>query len=563
MKNKDKNNDVQKETHKPTKKEKKKVIKSIVFKSVISIVVLLTLFSVVISMIGYNGFTNALLDQYSEDAHFIAKIAASACVDTTRMDNYAKSEGKTKEYLDAWYKMDKLCNSSGVTFIYVIRPDLKDYKHITFLFSTINEKSNYKCYNFGFVRDTTNDEYREKYKKLYDGLSEHEVVIRDQGYIETDPHITAMIPLKDENGKTTAILCVQRQMEDLVKVRNNYLFKVIGVLIITAILVIILQSIYLNIVFLKPVRKITKETSRFAKENKLAKQTLSKKIKNKDEIGELAASIDTMEEKIVNYVDDLTKITAEKERITTELALATKIQASMIPNIFPPFPDRTEFDIFASMDPAKEVGGDFYDFFLVDDDHLCIVMADVSGKGVPAALFMMSTKIIISNYAKMGKSPSEILSTANKAICSRNQEDMFVTVWLGILEVSTGKLTASNAGHEFPVLKQGDKFELFKDKHGFVLGGMDGMKYKEYEIELTPGSKLFLYTDGVPEATNSENELFGTERMIEALNIKPDAEPKEILQNVRSSVDSFVKDAEQFDDLTMLCMVYKGSENKK
>ena len=563
MKNKDKNNDVQKETHKPTKKEKKKVIKSIVFKSVISIVVLLTLFSVVISMIGYNGFTNALLDQYSEDAHFIAKIAASACVDTTRMDNYAKSEGKTKEYLDAWYKMDKLCNSSGVTFIYVIRPDLKDYKHITFLFSTINEKSNYKCYNFGFVRDTTNDEYREKYKKLYDGLSEHEVVIRDQGYIETDPHITAMIPLKDENGKTTAILCVQRQMEDLVKVRNNYLFKVIGVLIITAILVIILQSIYLNIVFLKPVRKITKETSRFAKENKLAKQTLSKKIKNKDEIGELAASIDTMEEKIVNYVDDLTKITAEKERITTELALATKIQASMLPNIFPPFPDRTEFDIFASMDPAKEVGGDFYDFFLVDDDHLCIVMADVSGKGVPAALFMMSTKIIISNYAKMGKSPSEILSTANKAICSRNQEDMFVTVWLGILEVSTGKLTASNAGHEFPVLKQGDKFELFKDKHGFVLGGMDGMKYKEYEIELTPGSKLFLYTDGVPEATNSENELFGTERMIEALNIKPDAEPKEILQNVRSSVDSFVKDAEQFDDLTMLCMVYKGSENKK
>ena len=563
MKNKDKNNDVQKETHKPTKKEKKKVIKSIVFKSVISIVVLLTLFSVVISMIGYNGFTNALLDQYSEDAHFIAKIAASACVDTTRMDNYAKSEGKTKEYLDAWYKMDKLCNSSGVTFIYVIRPDLKDYKHITFLFSTINEKSNYKCYNFGFVRDTTNDEYREKYKKLYDGLSEHEVVIRDQGYIETDPHITAMIPLKDENGKTTAILCVQRQMEDLVKVRNNYLFKVIGVLIITAILVIILQSIYLNIVFLKPVRKITKETSRFAKENKLAKQTLSKKIKNKDEIGELAASIDTMEEKIVNYVDDLTKITAEKERITTELALATKIQASMLPNIFPPFPDRTEFDIFASMDPAKEVGGDFYDFFLVDDDHLCIVMADVSGKGVPAALFMMSTKIIISNYAKMGKSPSEILSTANKAICSRNQEDMFVTVWLGILEVSTGKLTASNAGHEFPVLKQGDKFELFKDKHGFVLGGMDGMKYKEYEIELTPGSKLFLYTDGVPEATNSENELFGTERMIEALNIKPDTEPKEILQNVRSSVDSFVKDAEQFDDLTMLCMVYKGSENKK
>ena len=269
-----------------------------------------------------------------------------------------------------------------------------------------------------------------------------------------------------------------------------------------------------------------------------------------------------MEEKIVRYVDDLTKVTAEKERISTELSLATKIQASMLPSIFPPFPDRTEFDIFASMDPAKEVGGDFYDFLLIDDDHLCLVMADVSGKGVPAALFMMATKIILANYAKMGKKPSEILSAANTAICSKNREDMFVTVWLGILEISTGKLTAANAGHEFPVLKQGDKFELYKDKHGFVLGGMDGMRYKEYEIMLKPGSKLFLYTDGVPEATNSEKQLFGTERMLAALNEQPDSHPEQILKNVRKSVDEFVKEAEQFDDLTMLCLEYIGKNGK-
>ena len=211
------------------------------------------------------------------------------------------------------------------------------------------------------------------------------------------------------------------------------------------------------------------------------------------------------------------------------------------------------------MDPAKEVGGDFYDYFLIDDDHLCMVIADVSGKGVPAALFMMASKIILQSVAMMGLSPAGILQRTNEAICSNNEAQMFVTVWLGILELSTGKLTAANAGHEFPAIRKpnGD-FELFKDKHGFVIGGMDGVRYKEYELQLEPGSKLFVYTDGVAEATSAEKELFGTERMVEALNADPQAAPQEILKNVRASVDGFVKEAEQFDDLTMLCMEYKG-----
>ena len=246
-------------------------------------------------------------------------------------------------------------------------------------------------------------------------------------------------------------------------------------------------------------------------------------------------------------------------RIESELNLASAIQADMLPNIFPPFPGRSEFDLYASMNPAKEVGGDFYDFFLVDDDHLCMVMADVSGKGVPAALFMMASKIILANNAMMGKSPAQILTDTNAAICSNNREEMFVTVWLGILEISTGKLTAANAGHEYPVLKHGNgQFELYKDKHGFVIGGMDGVKYQEYELTLEPGSKLFLYTDGVPEATDAQTNLFGADRMLEALNKDPAAPPEQVLKNVRASVDEFVKDAEQFDDLTMLCLEYKG-----
>jgi len=245
-------------------------------------------------------------------------------------------------------------------------------------------------------------------------------------------------------------------------------------------------------------------------------------------------------------------------RIESELNLATRIQTSMLPSIFPPFPERSEIDIYAGMDPAKEVGGDFYDFFLIDDDHLCLVMADVSGKGVPAALFMMASKIILANNAMIGKSPAQILTDTNAAICSNNRAEMFVTVWLGILEISTGKLTAANAGHEYPVIKHPDgKFDMLKDKHGFVIGGMEGAKYKEYEVMLKPGSKLFLYTDGVPEATNAHGEMFGTERMINALNDDPDASPSSVLKNIRRSVDAFVDGAEQFDDLTMLCFEYK------
>ena len=249
----------------------------------------------------------------------------------------------------------------------------------------------------------------------------------------------------------------------------------------------------------------------------------------------------------------------EANRLDTELSMATRIQADTLPNIFPAFPERDEFNIYASMKPAKEVGGDFYDFFLIDNDHLGLVMADVSGKGVPAALFMMISKILVQNYASMGLEPKEVLEKVNHQICKNNREDMFVTVWFGSLNLVTGKLMAGNAGHEYPVLKKPDgHFELIKDKHGLVIGGMDGVRYSQYELQMDPGSKLFIYTDGVPEATNAENELFGTDRMVEALNLADDKSPQEIMEMVDAAVESFVGDAPQFDDLTMLCIEFVG-----
>ena len=307
----------------------------------------------------------------------------------------------------------------------------------------------------------------------------------------------------------------------------------------------------------KPLNTMKKRISDMGEENLVF--NMEDTYRTGDEIEILADSFSRLSKKTVDYVEQVRTVTAEKERISSELQMAAAIQSSMLPHIFPSFPDRKEFDLYANMNPAKEVGGDFYDFFLIDDDHLCMVIADVSGKGVPGALFMMISKVILQNCAFLSDSAEEILAQANSAICANNQADMFVTVWIGILEISTGKLTAANAGHEFPVLKRaGGKYELYKDHHGFVIGGMPGMKYRQYELQLHPGDRLFVYTDGVPEATDADSQLFGTDRMLSALNEKDAADPKEVVQVVHEAVDRFVKDAEQFDDMTMLCLDYNG-----
>ncbi|WP_051588949.1 SpoIIE family protein phosphatase [Ruminococcus sp. NK3A76] len=306
----------------------------------------------------------------------------------------------------------------------------------------------------------------------------------------------------------------------------------------------------------KPIESMTDEIIIGGKTGKLFE--MKDIYKTGDEIQVLAESFDDLSKKTAQYIEHITRITKEKERIGTELELARKIQADMLPSIYPAFPDRPEFDVYATMHPAKEVGGDFYDFFLIDDDHLGLVMADVSGKGVPAALFMMMSKILIGNFAMMGGSPAKVLEQTNNVICQNNEEEMFVTVWFGILEISTGKITAANAGHEYPILKKADgSFELFKDKHGFVIGGMDGMKYKEYEFTLEKGGALFLYTDGVPEATDASDEMFGTDRLLETLNRRKDEDINVValLEDVKKSVDDFVGEADQFDDLTMLGLI--------
>ncbi len=336
-------------------------------------------------------------------------------------------------------------------------------------------------------------------------------------------------------------------------IKNSRLMLLI--VLFAALVVSLIDSLVLSQRIVTPIQMLTEKVRQIEGDN----LDFHWDLETGDETQALANSFESLTERMKNHIKDIQAITAEKERIGTELALATQIQAAMIPSVFPAFPNRQDFDIYGSMDPAREVGGDFYDFFLIDDDHLYMAIADVSGKGIPAALFMMISKVIMQNCAMTGHSAAEILSQTNQTFCSSNKAEMFVTAWVGILEISTGKITAANAGHEYPALAQNGSFALLRDRHGFVLGGMEGAKYTEYEIQLKPGDRLFLYTDGLPEATDAAYNMFGTKHMLEILNQDPHATPEQILKNVSTAVDAFVQDAEQFDDLTMLCIEYRGA----
>ncbi len=281
-------------------------------------------------------------------------------------------------------------------------------------------------------------------------------------------------------------------------------------------------------------------------------------IRQNDELGDLARSFNDMAASLDEHIRDLTRVTAERERIGAELDVAKHIQASMLPCIFPAFPERTEFDIYATMNPAKEVGGDFYDFFMVDRTHLAIVMADVSGKGVPAALFMVIGKTLIKDHTGLGNDLGGVFSEVNNLLCASNSEGLFITAFEGVLDLVSGEFRFVNAGHEMPFISHaGGEFKPYKIKPGFVLAGMEDIRYKAGSFMLEPGDKIFQYTDGVTEATDVNNQLYGMERLEKVLTDNRSGSPQEILEAVKEDIDRFCGEAEQFDDITMLALEYK------
>ena len=541
-----------------------KFTSSLAFKTMLRLLIVVMIVSViaaaVIGIVTYNDLATQARDYTYEAALEGTAVASSGMLKTDQagIDRYI-ALGKTDEnYERIMLNLLLITNNFELQGcdIFVPHDD-----HITYLMSTddqtagesLNKEAAYYGEEKAYVSKAMNvseDEFdpdRSRKDNIYTDNSKNGVKL-----------MTYYMPVLDKDGKAVAVLAASYSTDKVYKTILKYIFGLLGVTL--AVMLVSMTIFYFSIRkhIIRPVSKLT-QSVRTMQESVKNRQPVVTDVRTGDEIEELAVSFEHMNSDLIGYIDENTRITAEKERIDTELNLATDIQAGMLPDKFPAFPERKDFDIYASMKPAKEVGGDFYDFFMIDENKLGLVMADVSGKGVPAALFMMQSKIILKNYALMDLSPKAVLEEVNRQICESNPQGMFVTIWLGVLDLKTGVLTAANAGHEKPALKQADgSFELFRDKHGIMVGYMDGVPFKEYELKLSKGAKLFLYTDGIAEATDANEQLFGTDRMIDALRTVEDKTPKEILEAVDEAVNEFVGSAPQFDDLTMLCIEYKG-----
>ena len=532
----------------------RKLSSNMTFNVTAAIILLLTVFGIIVGAIGIFSFTVSFRKENSTTSYHMANTAATL-VNGDHIKEYLRGE-QTEEYNRTKRIMDAYCKNMNVSLVYVIDVDESDYGRFVSVYNSVNnsvDNSEYEEWEIGHERDTTNEKYQKAYKALYEDQSEYETIYRLNPGKGVHPHITTIVPIRNDAGKVTALLCVQRPVSELANAIRNFVLRIVIAILLLAILASRLAAVNSEKWVLSPIRKISEEASRFARENTKGEELGD--VSKFDEIRNLSRAIDKMETDMVSYIENLTTVTAERERIYTELSFARQIQYNALPSIYPAFPDRTEFDIYGSMTPAKEVGGDFYNFALIDDDHLAMWIGDVSDKGVPAALFMMAANIVIDNRTSMGGTPAKIMEFVNNNICEHNSTELFITVWLGILEISTGRLTCCNAGHEDPaVYRKGGTFELVKHKHNLVLGAMPDIAYTDHEIRLGKGDKLFIYTDGVTEATNPDYKLFGIDRTLEALNRYREGSPQEILEGVDVSIKEFVGDGKQFDDLTMLCI---------
>ena len=514
-------------------------------KLLLSVILLTVLICAISTVSGYYQYQNTIRKLYNDNGYVTANIILDH-IDHDKIAHYAQTWTEDEDYAGMAEYLKSVEKASGAAYIYIVT--FSEDHTMRYIYDSsglpIGDTDPVSSYFdeawATYTKGTRTDSYMVRHSKKY-------------GYLTS-----SMLPVKDSQGNVVAVLLVDVWMEMIMTTLHGYIVKMVLISLGILLIFSVLYWAFMRKKFISPLMRIRGNVTEFAKNETETTISLGD-IKTKDEIQELADSICLMENDIIKYISNIQAITAEKERIGAELNVATQIQADMLPRIFPPFPDRTEFDIYATMTPAKEVGGDFYDFFLLDDNHLGMVMADVSGKGVPAALFMVIAKTLIKNRAQMGGGPSEILQYVNEQLCQGNEAELFVTVWFAILDITTGKGLAANAGHEHPVIRRADgKYELVQYRHSPAIAIMDNIRFKEHEFEMQPGDSLFVYTDGVTEATNAKNELYGTERMLGALNNNPDADPQELLQNVQNGINQFVGNAPQFDDITMMCLRYNS-----
>ena len=543
------------------------------------------LLGIVTLLVGLSSYTYSLIEQYTSRAFGLSVTAAQMIRNIINIDSVEsdvmtiynslneeeRQKNQTDEYAEMFFSvydniefvkllelLDSLNSNNEVSNIYVGVMDERT-KSLVYI---CNPDKRAEVYRTG-EWEPVDDEVIRKFIN-WTGQGSLYYIKKSESYGYT---CTSGFPLTFDEYPTLFIM-VDVTMNTLMSGARRFVVSYALALFIVVLFLGWIMSRRMNRTLVEPINRIAGAAKAYVKDRREGftgnDHFSSLQIRTGDEIENLSHVMSDMEAGMSEYERDLTAATAESERLVTQLTLAEKIQEESLPKNFDDFRNRPEFALYAKMDPAMEVGGDFYDFYMLDDDHLVLTIADVSGKGIPAALFMMASMIKIADYVRLGRPLAEVMETANNDFCAQNGGEMFVTVWTAVLELSTGILKAVNAGHEYPAIKNPDgQFELYKDRHGFVIGGMSGMKYKEYELQLKPGSVIFVYTDGVPESSNVNNELFGTERMLQALNAHPDAAPEQLLENVHKAADDFAGEAPQFDDLTMLCVRYFGPAGKQ
>ena len=535
-------------------KQKRPFTKSLIrpiFNAVIGLIMLL---SAAIGTVGYFEFAGALKQQYMEIANGIAEYAA-LIMDPETLEQYLETKTADEAYNSTREQLQHTADAEDCSVIYVAKVHT-DTKEREYIYNVVSKASGFSPYEIGF-RDTVNDEFLKVYDSILKGETQlHNFMYSRKGYT------TSVYPVEDADSGVVAIVGVVKNMDLLTSAKNSYICQIILIEALIAILSGVVWVVYMRRRIVVPVQQLSEAALNMV-EHLEDGNSPELVVKHEDELRELADSFATMYREVGAYIAKLETVTAEKERIGAELDVAAKIQSSMLPCIFPPFPDRNEFDIYATMDPAKEVGGDFYDFFMVDADHLAFVVADVSGKGVPAALFMVIGKTLIKDHTGLHDDLGEVFTEVNNILCASNSEEMFITAFEGVLNLKTGELRYVNAGHEIPFLcRKGGVFEPYKVRAGFVLAGMQGIRYRAGSIQLEPGDKVFQYSDGIPEAINSEKAPYGMKRLESVLAKNSEKAPSELLPLVKADVDAFVGDADQFDDITMLCIEFKGNGRK-
>lgn len=520
--------------------------------------------------IGAVNYSRGMLKRYMAYMEGILQYAMTE-IDADDLEKCISSGEVSDSFNNTQDVFDRIKENYQVEFIYIVKPlNTSDYDNMMNIMAGVTEyEKEYESDTIATLGELTGDAYSSKIAGFFmDKMNENgETITFFTNMTGYGYDYTGFVPISNSKGEHIAVLAVDISIQEIRSVLVRYIIIILITMVILA--CVFMAGIYrwLRERVITPISKIQTSAENFVKSSHGQKDPDkiiydNPNINSDDEIQALSESLVTMASDLKAYMKNLMKETKEKERIGAELNVATQIQADMLPRIFPAFPNRKEFDIYATMTPAKEVGGDFYDFFFADENHLALVMADVSGKGVPAALFMVIAKTLIKNRVQMADtfSPGKILADVNEQLCEGNEAGLFVTVWLGIIDISTGKGIEANAGHEHPAIRRANgQYELSVYKHSPAVATIEGIRFKEHEFELNAGDSLFVYTDGVAEATDSNNVLYGTERMLEALNKETDAKPQKLLENVKDGIDGFVKKAPQFDDITMLAFTYFGS----